>query len=350
MKTLKPLNVTYLISNWISISMIFLIGEAVIRFGVFAGIVIVCTFLLAFCAALPFLKPIFSNSPPVRIQKWLKGLLLAIWFLEIFILHFVISGLLLQAFFDLHYTVSIFFTVAITFGVIIFLSKIRMLIFALKNTKFILISSLAIFLPTYIYLQKGLESVYHDLLHYHPSILHNDQKDLWLLIAIAFLIFFTKFLLQGELLAKYAGTTFNKGIRKLFVAVFIYSTFILAFSTMMVVAITQNLEVNHVNELLLYMIRKLSTPNVSHLIGIVLYICTLLTLVLSFFLFEDELDHRRLLRIPQTLILIAAGCAIVFYHQELTLLNIYSFSGILISGFILLFLFFRMSKNIKKMK
>ncbi|MBS4196185.1 hypothetical protein [Lederbergia citri] len=350
MKTLKPLNVTYLISNWLSISMIFLIGEAVIQFGVYAGIVIVGVFILAFCVALPFLKPIFSNPTPVRKPKWLKELLLAVWLLEIFILHFLISGLLLQAFFDMHYTVSVFFTMGISFCIIIFLSKMRMLVFVLKNIKFILLSSLAIFLPTYIYLQKGLESVYHDLLYYHPSVLHNNQKGIWVLIAVAFLIFFTKFLLQGEMLSKFAGKTFHKGMRKLFVAVIIYSTFILAFSTMMVVAITQNLEVNHVNELLLFMIRKLSTPNVSHLIGIALYISTLLTLVLSFFLFEDESDNKRLSRTPTILILIASVCAIVFFHRQLTLLNIYSFSGLLICGLFLLFPFFRMSTNIKKMK
>ncbi|MBS4177780.1 hypothetical protein [Lederbergia citrea] len=346
MKSIKPLSVTYLISNWLSISMIFLISEAVIQYGVFAGFVIVCTFLLAFCAALPFLRPILSNSAPVKNRSWLNWLLLAVWLLEIFILHLLISGVLLHTFFNMHNTVSVFFTVAVILLIITFLSKWRMVIFAVKNIKFILISSLAIFLPTYIYLQKGLESVYHDLLHYHPTILHNEQKGIWMFITIAFLIFFSKFLLQGELLAKYTGPVLHKGIRKLFVAVFIFSTFILAFSTMTVVAITQNLEVSHVNELLVFLIKKLSTPSISHLIGIVLYLSTLLTLVISFFQFEDRLN----LRIPQVLMIIAAILAMIIDHFQLTLLTIYSFAGIFISGMVLIFLFHKMSINIKNLK
>lgn len=356
-KPLKPLNIIYLISNWLSISMIFIIGEVVIRYGVYSSVVVVSAIILAFCISLPFQK-YFSNRLLNRKGKLkLERLIIALWLLESYVLHIFISGLIMYTIAQINIYASISLTVVIFLILSLYLKGREKRLQSLKRIKFNLISGLAILLPIYIYLQKGLEPIYYNLLYYQPKVLHYAPKDLWLLFIIAFIIFFAKFSLQGSVLAKYMGTNFKRGFSKLFVAVFIYSTFILSFATMNVVAITQNININHTNELFILLIKKMSNPIVFIMIGIVLYCATILTLVESLYSFGFQNKKSRFMNTSYVLFLLAVLLTIVIYNKS-SLLGIYLLLGITISTlFILLlcvylikYILTHMSKKLKKSK
>ncbi|VEF46329.1 Uncharacterised protein [Bacillus freudenreichii] len=340
-KPLKPLNITLLISNWLSVSMIFLIGEVVIRYGVFASLIVVITFVLAFLASTMFQRfTLYAYQSSMLLER----IILGFWYLEIFILHFFISGILLESIFHVSLYTSIFFTAAAILAAGIIIACWEGLRPGIQNLKFLLISGLAIFLPTYIYLQKGLESVYHNLLHYHPRILHYDQQGILLLIFAAFFIFFTKFFIQRKILMKYIGPSYRKGIRKLIVAVFIFSTFILAFSTMTVVAITQNIEFKHANELLVLLIKKTSGPMTFQILSLVLYASTLLTLVETCSRFIKKGAGTS----QWTLYALIIGTSLITvgaYHYT-TLLFIYTVTGVTIGVFSVGAIIFMSLKNI----
>lgn len=335
MKPTKPLNITLLISNWLSVSMIFLIGEVVINFGVFASLIVVSTFILAFLAFVMLQRTILSaTEQSIPLEK----IALGFWHMEIFILHFIISGIFLESIFNISYYLSIVIAVFIVLTAGIMVAGWKGVRPRIQNLKFILISWLAIFLPTYIYLQKGLESVYHNLLHYHPRILHYDQKGIMLLIFAAFFIFFTKFFIQRKVIMKYIGVSYNKGIRKLVVAIFIFSTFILAFSTMTVVAITQNIEFTHANELFVLLIKKTSGPMTFRLLSLVLYLSTLITLIETCSRFSGK-TARGSQWLWYALVICAAYLAIVAYPNT-TLLFIYTVSGMAIGAISIIVIIF----------
>ncbi|WP_339160894.1 hypothetical protein MHB50_21230 [Siminovitchia sp. FSL H7-0308] len=324
-KPLKPLNIIYLISSWLSISMIFIIGEVVIRFGVFSSIVIVCAFMLAFCAS--FLLQKLTKSPAFAIKKQsIAGRIIrSVRILEVYVLHLFVSGLIFHSLFQINIYISVFSTAATFLILASFLPNKKNWKQMIKEAKFTIISGLAIILPTYIYLQKGLESLYHNLLYYQPQVLNHDAESLRLLWLIAFFIFFAKLLWQGDVIVKYTNPSFKKGISKLLIAVFIFSTFLLAFATMNVVAITQNLEYSHANELFILLIKKLSPSLMFKMFCFVVYVGTLI-------LFIDTLPQKvgeRKSKTPFVLLLIAALMTVTVFHHY-SLLLIYTFFGLLI--------------------
>lgn len=356
-KPVKPLNIIYLISSWLSVSMIFIIGEVVIQYGVYSTVVIVSAFIAAFFVSLPvqqYFSARFTNSKSkLRIERFILGL----WLLESYMLHIFISGLILYMVAQINVYVSIYVTVVLFFGISFYMKKKETRRKRLNDTKFTLISGLAIVLPIYIYLQKGLESVYHNLLYYQPKVLHYQPKDLLVLFLVAFIIFITKFSLQGSIITKYKGINLKQGYSKLLVGIFIYSTFILSFATMNVVAITQNLNINHTNELFVLLIKKLSTPTIFIMFIIVLYCSTILTLVEVCYVYNIQNSESRSMITSYLLPLLAALLTILIYNKS-SLLEIYLFFGIVMSIlFILLccintikYIFPIMSKKLKNFK
>lgn len=343
MKPLKPINITYLISSWVSISMIFIIGEVVTRFGVFSSLVIVSAFLLAFAVFF-----VLQRSP-FRIKKssLLGRFITTIRVLEIYVLHLFICGLIFHTAFHVNMYISIFATAFILMICAVYLPKGQKFRQSIKDTRFILISGLAILLPTYIYLQKGLESLYHNLLYYQPQVLNHDSKSLWMLFLIAFIIFLSKLLLQREVIDKYTGQSFYKVIFKFSMAVFIYCTFILAFATVNVVAITQNLDYSQANELFILLVEKFSLAIVFKVFCIVLYFSTLIILIDSLPPILNERKENTFLSKSFVFILIAAFLTVlIFFHYSL--LFIYVFFGCLISLLVMAAFIMQMIRSLKR--
>ncbi|WP_144460516.1 hypothetical protein [Siminovitchia fortis] len=330
MKPLKPLNITYLISSWLSISMIFIIGEVVIRFGVFSSLIIVCAFILAFVASFALQKFIALYSLGIKKSPILGQVILAIRFLEIYVLHLFVCGLIFHTLFQMNIYISVIPTSIILLVCAIYLPKGEKLHLSIKDSRFVLISGLAIILPTYIYLQKGLESLYHNLLYYQPHVLNHDSKHLWLLLLGAFFIFFSKLLLQGEAIVNYTNPNVKKGIGKLLIAVFIFCAFILAFATMNIVAITQNLHASHANELFILLIEKLSPSVVFKIFCLILYFVTLVILIDTLPSTDKGAKRNKIFNASFVLILLSVFITIAVF-QHFSLLVIYAFFGLLIS-------------------
>ncbi len=329
MKPVKPLNITYLISSWLSISIIFLIGEVVIRFGVFSSLVIVGAFILAFGVSFLLQKLMLSWAFRLEKSPILGKIISALRLLEIYVLHLYICGLIFETFFQMKVHISVISTTIIVMVLIMYLPRGEKLQLNIKDAKFIIISGLAIVLPTYIYLQKGLESLYHNLLYYQPQLLNHDSINLWLLFWAAFFIFFSKLLFRGEGL-KYISTSVKKGISKLLMAVFIFCTFIMAFATMNIVAITQNLDVSHANELFILMIKKLSPSVAFNIFCFFLYFGTLVILIDALPSNITETKNNKVINVTFILILISALITMVVF-DHFTLLFVYVFFGFLIS-------------------
>ncbi|MBD8006331.1 hypothetical protein [Bacillus norwichensis] len=342
MKPLKPLNITYLISSWVSISMIFIIGEVVTRFGVFSSLVIVSAFLLAFAVFFALQR----SSLRINKNSFLGRCITIIRFLEIYILHLFICGLIFHTAFQVNMYFSVFATAFILMICAVYLPKGKKFRQSIKDTRFILISGLAILLPTYIYLQKGLESLYHNLLYYQPQVLNHDSRSLWLLFLIAFIIFFSKLLLQREVIDKYNSPSIYKVVFKLLMAVFIYCTFILAFATMNVVAITQNLDYSQTNELFILLVEKLSLSVIFKFFCIVLYFSSLIILIDALPPILNEKKENRFFNGSFVFILIAACLTVlIFFHYSL--LSIYVFFGCLISLLVMIAIIIQMMRNLK---
>lgn len=343
MKPLKPLNITYLISSWVSISMIFIIGEVVTRFGVFSSLVIVSAFLLAFAVFFALQRSSFRLKKSSLLGKCIT----TIRFLEIYILHLFICGLVFHTAFNVNIYISVFSTSFILFICAIYLPKGKKFRQSIKDIRFILISGLAILLPTYIYLQKGLESLYHNLLYYQPQVLNHDSRSLWLLLLIAFITFFSKLLLQQEVIDKYTAQSFYKVTFKLLMAIFIYCTFILAFATMNVVAITQNLDYSQANELFILLVEKLSPSIIFKVFCMVLYFSTLIILIDALPSIVNERKGKPFFSSSFMFILVATFLTvIIFFHYSLLFINV--FFGCLISLLVIAAIIMQIISSLKR--
>ncbi|GAE26741.1 hypothetical protein JCM9140_2832 [Halalkalibacter wakoensis JCM 9140] len=340
MKQEKPLSLTVLLSNWFSISMLFISGEVVLRYGAKAGFVMVLAFLVALILVFPLLKEKRLSNVST---DWLR----LFWLMEVILLQLFIGIILIKEIFSFAIFEAAFWTIMGSLFFTLLLKYVKKLLTLFEISLLSLIFGMAILLPNYVYLQKGLETVYHNLLHYHPKLLHQDQTGINGLFFLLVLIFFSKLFVQIPVLRQVTGSTNGKGFRKLIIAGIIWSTIVLAFSTMTIVSITQNMTIVHSNELVPELLRKLSTPFIFYTVLISFYIGTFIKIALSFLTFLD-FPHKGSL--SPKLIYLTLGCLIVLvpylYVKEYTVLAIFLYVGALLSSLTILSFLFSLVKNL----
>ncbi|MBM7661679.1 hypothetical protein JOC85_002482 [Bacillus mesophilus] len=327
----KSLSLTILIGTWLSVSIVFLAGEIIFRYGALAGILVVAALLTSFILLMPLLKYEPSLTPKLNSYR---SVIFFIWLLEILILNMFIGTIVLEVGFHMSRLTSFLLHFIVMVSVLIGLNPSKKVLNFIIVVNITLIFVLAQFLPTYIYLQEGIETVYHNLLHYHPKVLHINQEHHLIYFVVAIFIFSSKFFLLLPLFRKYGGSDAWTGIRKLFVCILIIATMILAFSTMTIFAMTQNLTTEHLNELLLLLIKKQSSPFVFHLIIVMLYLLTILSTVISFrefeFITKLKLNTSRHKMIQVAILCFLFIFTAFIYKKGATILSIYFYLGSII--------------------
>ena len=321
----KPLSITFLLGSWGSASMIFLIGEAVFQSGALTGLMITTALLLAFLLNSPLL---YSNSVSTC-TTILKKAITYISYMGAMLLHLLIGSFILQVLVQLNVYMTLLLHLLLIFIVIQLCNNWAFLKNGVLFGNVSLLFRLAIFLPIYIYLQEGLETVYHNLLHYHPYVLHLNQQHYLRYFFICLVIFSGKFYWQLPTLKRFAGSQMGKGIRKLLVAIGIFTTLILSFSTMTIVAATQNFDLENPNAVLLYLIEKKSSSPIFHLVCMSLYGLSLLSAITVHFKKGEE-DGQIRNWIPGILLIVSSLFSIVLLYKNISLLYVYVIFGLII--------------------
>lgn len=345
MQPIKPVNISHLMSEWLSISMIFIIGEVVLRFGVFSSLVIVASFILAFISAFLIQKFAPLLFTYFRESKSLISLVRAIRFTEISVLHLYVCSIVL----DLNYDVNpIYFIVVACFMILVYqyIAMRKGIQIDFKIIRFMIICGFAIILPSYIYLQKGLESLYHNLLYYQPHLLVHSSEELSILFIFSFIIFFSKLVLHENIIVTYQSTGVKIAISKLVIAIFTFCGFILAFATINIVAITQKIDVTFSNQIFILLIHKISSSAVFSVFCIALYIGSILILLDQF---SDSGNRNRgdIKTFPFNSIMLCLSTVltiIFFYHYSL--LFIYTILGMMFSTVVFVILLISICKKL----
>ncbi|MBO8173543.1 MAG: hypothetical protein H0Z33_16875 [Bacillaceae bacterium] len=269
MEDRKPISIVLLVSGLLSGSIILASGEAVLKYGAFGGLFLALTLPAAYLILLLLTqgmreKTLFGCLSQILSPPHKMGFVLFLFLLwiELMITQVITSGLILKNVFSVSFT-GVTLVVLILFSLFSFLGlrwewEDRWFEFI----KLILLFVLAIFLPNYIYLQKGLETVYHNLLHYHPRVLHLDQPGIYVFLAAGIIVMFTRWLVYFPLLEKELANHKKKGLNKLGLASISWSTIVLAFSTMTIVAITEKIRGEYVNEQMILIVKDIASSTI----------------------------------------------------------------------------------------
>lgn len=332
----KPLSLPILLANWLSVSIIFITSEAVSYYGALAGIAMVLALMLAYVAVLPRLKNKMKGEAVTSSPKKTSISTKIISF-ETFFLSSFVGSMLVENLTHFPIAFSIWLPPAVAMVFVMFFYKMPRFFNGMKLANIVLIFIVSIFFPIYIYLQEGLETVYHNLLHYYPKVLHLEQDGLISFFIFCFLIFFTKLTVQLTTIHHYVGVhSFGKAARKLFAAVVIASSIILALSTMTIVAITQSIEVNHQNYLLSLFIQQKASPTIYLLFTNVLLGIATINLGISLKEIVEVKPYKP--SITDTGLLMALLVIPFFYKAEVTVLDLFLASGAGLMMYKLLFL------------
>lgn len=338
MEKSKPSNLISEMSHWLSVSILFIIGELVYRYGVVSSLVVVLALFLAFLSSLLFprkngVEKKENNNEGNRLEK----LLVYLWVFEFYVLTVVSGIIIFRIAFRLNLVVPIYLSAIIL--VIIYLLVVKRSLF-FRNTNFLIISTLAVVLPIYIYLQKGLESVYHKLLYYHPRLLHYEVKSLWLIFIVSFIIFLIKYLIAD--IANETTNNESKKMSKNLVAILLVTTFTLAFGTINTVAITENVLVDRIEELPILLVKKFSSSMFFTIVLGLLITSITITVVKTPVLFLKSANNSEWLSL---IIKIVVAGIIVLLPFNISILNVYVSSGILLT---ILFIMNRITKLFKE--
>ncbi|MDW7649718.1 MAG: hypothetical protein SCK29_01085 [Bacillota bacterium] len=276
----KPVTVALLASIWLTGSMIFASGEAVIHYGAFGGILLSVSFLLAFLvlSLLLWRVPGFTNQNRAPFwQKIMLGLII-VMILELLITQGLAAGLIIRSLFAYSLDTSVFIFFTLIFIAILFIKKAGdETLDLLRITKLIALFILAIFLPNYIFLQKGLETVYYNLIHYHPRVLHLEQAGLSPFFVASSIIMFSKLVIYIPLLQRDLAENRKRTLLKLGIAVLSWSSIVIAFATMTIIGITERVRSTHVNELVLILVEKVAPPSIYLAVSVILLFIIMVT-------------------------------------------------------------------------
>ncbi|WP_147512912.1 hypothetical protein [Brevibacillus massiliensis] len=197
----------------------------------------------------PHRKPEMPSSPAAIVFS-------AAAMSEPLILQAVAAGYVLSSFLGVSVLTALFWFIAIHMLYAWFLGQDSPQWLAIFKVALLFI--MAIFMPIYIYLQKGLETVYHNLLHYKPSVLHLDQSGIFLFLLACSLA------LLGKMVQNHTSRSETVW------AAICWATTIMAFSTMAVVAKAERLPQQYLEGSLLQVIKALSSLPIYLLFSLVL--------------------------------------------------------------------------------
>lgn len=259
----KPLTVALISSIWLTGSMIFASGEAVIHFGAFGGILLSTSFLVALVVLCLFLRGVdgFVDLPLSPVWKRVMASLIRVMILELLITQAIVAGLIIRTLSYFSFEASVCLFHLLILGVVcLFRYASEEHLNRLAITKLIVLFMLAIFLPNYIFLQKGLETVYNNLLHYHPRVLHLEQTGILPFFLASSIIMFSKMTVYLPLLQKELDAERKRTLGKLGIAGLSWASIVIAFATMTIIGVTEKVGIAHVNELLLVLVGKVAPP------------------------------------------------------------------------------------------
>lgn len=315
-----PPSLTKLVSSWLTVSLIFVSGQSVLLYGALAGFIILGAYLTALLLLIPFFRLSRENKLP---KSPFMSLLKSIVFIEKFSIPFLIVILI---FFSHESYDSYLFAIGICLVLILMVILIARGTGKITTIKVSILLCLAIFLPNYIFLQKGLETVYHNLLHYHPRFLHLEQDGAGTFYLMLTAVFFSNLFVQLPFLETYVGTQFWKGIRKLLIGFSIWSPFILAFSTMTLVSFAYNDPTGVENNLFFIMLNK----HVKGVFNISILLCLCLSSFIEIFQATRKLNNMSL---GWKIVLIGGAVllAVSFYFSGVSILNLFLLYGSLLA-------------------
>src|SRR5690625_980300 len=322
-------SLTVFTGSWLTVSTIFLAGEIAYRYGAIAGIFTMLAFVVAFLLSIVFLRRdiAFERTPFL--------------FNVIQLLYLVRNSMIL--FLILYFLANVFQVHQINFTVISIVSSIVLYFLyrrwdewglSVRTANTVLIFSLAIFLPSYLYLQLGFETVYHNLQHYYPRMLYTSLEGKWQVFLLLALIFFLYFFSQLNYVKLFVQSDFHRGLRKLLIGVLIIGMALLSFSTMTIVALTKDIQTDHINEILLAVIQSQSPVMLSVIIFLLIYIVTLIELYISLAIFETEalFPAKYKAKIMVITVIVGSLASYILIHLgiPISVLSLFIYYGIII--------------------
>lgn len=337
----KPISIVLLMSGLLSASIILAAGEAILRYGAFGGLFLSMTVPIAYVFIVLLTRNIHENQLFDRIQYlltsghriWFVWIIYLLW-IEFMITQSITAGFILKTLFSTSFTTS----TIIVFIVYFLLSFILKLLNRAGQPGFLkifLLFSLAIFLPNYIYLQKGLETVYHNLIHYHPRVIHLEQPGIYIFFVAGVIIMFTKLLIYIVFLGKGLSHRKKNGLRKIGLVSISWSTVVMAFSTMTIVAITEKIRGQYVNEQMVLLIEQVSSPAIFIVVSVIWLIISFVTFFHAFQnigilwdMYPVSLRIRSWV-VQMTESVVAMGLLLLILKFELSILEIIFLFGVL---------------------
>ncbi len=350
LRTQRSMNLITFLSASINGSIIFFAGELVLDYGALGGIAFTVSILVAFL--LFFAYYFFRREAialPLPTPDKLGFIVILLFYCEMMMMQALLFTLILRSLFSFSIiTVMSFFALL---QIILFVLQSRMSGSLLKISgvlKLSLLFLMAILLPNYIYLQKGLETVYHNLLHYHPQVLHLEQVDLFYFLFASSIILSVKVIVHFQL----SKLDVKREFRKVSLLFFLWSTIILSFSTMTVIAITERIKANHQNEQLLLLIKGNSSSFIFMTIIILLLFVVVTSMITSHDALKKQITQLKWTKnakiLPVTFTTITLLSLLFIYYFEryrISILDLYLFFGILFVPFGMSLVYSRFSKT-----
>lgn len=297
--------------------LLFLSSEIVFKFGAYGGLVLCTSFFTAAIIVYVFRKPLFYQQNHKKIQQ----MLLWLYLVELLALHTWMVMNIAKFLGATHFPLSLAICLTVLPLTIFFVKRNNDLGFqALVVLVFIVLFVLAILLPNFIYLQKGLETVYHNLIHYHPRLLHKEQQGLFSLYVAFTIVFVIKLYI---VLALHVID-----LKKIRPYVFLISlsagSIMLAFSTMIIVAVTERIQSNNENVLVIAMLAKLLKPYIFESVWLLLLSGSVLSLFLVVMLVRKqvEMDQRTYKTIVIPFSIVVLTMSYYFYQKQVNIAHL----------------------------
>ncbi|CCQ98662.1 membrane hypothetical protein [[Clostridium] ultunense Esp] len=330
----KPVSVAHVISVWLYGSLILISGETTLRLGAFGGAVLSGSFWLSYF--LMFLwfwkKREFPIVNPRKRDRMGEKLLALSYRVEIVTFELVLAGMLLHLVLNLPVFQAYVLTLLASLALLLLAFRVQPDFRWNNLVRLVLSLILAFFLPIYTYLQMGLETVYHNLLHYHPRVLHLEQSGL-----LPFLIAGTC-ILFANMVAYFMNQPARSVdppsfLRDLCLTAVIWSAAVMAFSSIAIVAITEKIEPSFLNELSILLMKEISSSPVFFIFSVMLLLISFSSLSAPAFLVggwrghSKEVQKLNLFEVLLPFLGGAAGLMTIFYFHW-SLLDFFILFGI----------------------
>ncbi len=335
-----------LISSFFTMILIFLSSDIVLRFGAYGGLILCASFFAASLVIYLFRKPLFATRFASKGSVIPYSILIFFLFEAIILNAWVINSVI--DYIDDSRLLFILLSIVIGFIVVLLSMKNGADVFINTSilVNLILLFAMAIMLPNFIYLQKGLETVYHNLIHYHPKVLHDSREGLWTLFIALTLLFTVRLFII--LFIHSIGLVKLKSYL-LLISICVGSV-MLAFSTMIIVAVTERVQAMHPNILIIALLDKLMNPYLFAFVWIAMLAGSLISSLLIWTSIARKIGEISggNKRVFSLMLFLGGICAIVFqymYLREVYVLDILLFFALLQIPPVFVLSFFTSKRN-----